>query len=341
MRRFIICLVLAALICLLMICLSPFYLLDLLFNLAAGWMFYCSRVLPQVRPSAAGILTAFICLAGLGCGTHLFLRWLTAQVQATQQAEGESTRPWPARRTVALVALTVLMFVAGIAAVGVTHQTAWLVNSPESIIKDTRGSLARTQLRHNLKQMALAMAMYSDEKGSLPPAASQDRDGRPLLSWRVLILPYVNQEKLYKEFQLEEPWDSLWNLRLLPQMPFIYAPLSDTYTATGYRTHWQVFTGEGTAFDGKCGLSLKKDFPNGLANTLLIVESARAVPWTKPEDLPYTASRPLPPLGNFSQDYFLSALADGGVLSVERTESEQAIRALITRNGAENERPKQ
>jgi len=339
MRKFILCLSVAALVCLLIACLGFFYPLDLLFNLVAGWAFYCYRVLPLVRPSVAGILTALVCLGGLACGAHLFLRWLSGQLQASKQIKGEVLRSWPARRTVALLALIIMMFVAGISAVGMTHQTAWLVTSPEPLVADTRSSAARTQLLNNLKQMALAMIEYSDTNGVLPPAATWDDDGRALLSWRVLILPYLEHEALYKHFHLNEPWDSPGNIRLLPQMPSIYAPLSHNNVPNPCRTFCQVFTGPGTPFEGRRGLSLKKDFPNGWANTFLIVEAAQAVPWTKPEDLPYSASQLVRPLGYLIPDSFAAALADGTIRRVERTESEQTIRALITRNGGEGQAP--
>jgi Protein of unknown function (DUF1559) len=334
-RAWLIGLSLGALTCLLLSCLiGAVYPFDFLVNLVAGWAFYAARVLPQVRPSATGILTALVCLGGLAWGSHVFLRWLSAQAQAAKPAEEEGSRPWPARRTLALVTLVVLMFVAGIAVVGVAHQTAWLVTSPEPLVEGSiRKLAARTQSRNNLKQIALTMHSYFDANGSLPPAAIWDKQGRPLLSWRVLLLPYLEADNVYKKFHLDEPWDSPWNIRLLAEIPAIYIPLGENDDANGFRTRWLVFTGRGTAFEGKSGLNLKTDFPNGRANTFLIVESARAVPWTKPEDLPYSPDMPLPPLGNLIPDYFLSALADGSVLNVERTTSEATIRARITRNG--------
>ncbi|HTU19628.1 MAG TPA: DUF1559 domain-containing protein [Gemmataceae bacterium] len=125
------------------------------------------------------------------------------------------------------------MFVAGIAVVGIGHQTAWLLTSPEPALTSGREPTARSQSHNNLKQMILAMYNYQDTvmEHSLPPAALVDRQGRPLLSWRVLILPFLEQQNLYNEFHLDEPWDSPHNLRQLPRMPKVYSSPSFQKTA--------------------------------------------------------------------------------------------------------------
>jgi hypothetical protein len=125
-------------------------------------------------------------------------------------------------------------------------------------------------------------------------------DGAPLLSWRVLILPYIEQGNLYKRFHLDEPWDSPNNLALLSAMPRVYAPPPDlpaSVRAGPSGTFYQVFVGEGTAFEGPQGLRLHDDFPDGTANTILVIEAGEPVPWTKPDDLRYKADEPLPSLG--------------------------------------------
>ncbi|HLW65774.1 MAG TPA: DUF1559 domain-containing protein [Gemmataceae bacterium] len=83
-----------------------------------------------------------------------------------------------------------------------------------SSMAKVRPSATRSQSKNNLKQLALAMHNYHDTLGHLPPAASKDSNGQPLLSWRVAILPFVEEEKLYKQFHLDEPWDSPNTVRL-------------------------------------------------------------------------------------------------------------------------------
>ncbi len=180
-----------------------------------------------------------------------------------------------------------------------------------------------------LKQLALSMHRYHDAHKELPPAAYYSKDGKPLLSWRVGLLPYLGYKELYEQFHLDEPWDSAHNKKLLAQMP---AELAFGDTAKQGLTHYQVITGKGTAFDGKQGLRLPADFPDGTSNTILIVEAKDAVPWTKPADLPYDAKKPLPRIGGLFKDGFHVALADGAVRFVSRKISERTLRFAITRD---------
>ena len=74
----------------------------------------------------------------------------------------------------------------------------------------------------DLKELALALRSYNDAYGHFPPAAVSDKSGKPLLSWRVLMLPWIQQGKLFKEFHLDEPWDSDHNKKLLEKMPPLF-----------------------------------------------------------------------------------------------------------------------
>src|SRR5262249_37168712 len=96
-------------------------------------------------------------------------------------------------------------------------------------------------------------------------------------------------------------------------------------------TYYQVFTGQGTAFEGVRGLRVT-DFADGTSNTLLIIEAGEPVPWTKPADLAYDAKQPLPKLGGPFKDRIHAALADGSVLALKKDFGEQAMRTLIVRN---------
>jgi hypothetical protein len=188
---------------------------------------------------------------------------------------------------------------------------------------------------NNLRQIALAMHSYAEAHDRrLPPAAVFGKDGRPLLSWRVLLLPYLDpeQKELYGQFRLDEPWDSPHNLPLLKQMPVVYKHPGFEATNDPCNTHFRVFVGKGTAFEGAHGLHLKNDFTSGLANTILVVEAAEAVPWTKPDELPYAADQPLPAMGNLWKDTgFYIVLGDCSVRCIEPQDSEAELRKAITR----------
>jgi hypothetical protein len=186
---------------------------------------------------------------------------------------------------------------------------------------------------NNLKQLALGMHRYHDKHKEFPTATYDDKDGKPLLSWRLALLPYLGHQDLYEQFKLEEPWDSAHNKKLLARIPDVFAPVRNAPKEKGM-TYYQVFTGKGAAFDGKQGLGIAQFF-DGTSNTILIIEAKDAVPWTKPADLPFDVKKPLPKLGGLFKDGFHAALADGSVRYIDRSITENTLRSAITRNGGE------
>ncbi|HTU21321.1 MAG TPA: DUF1559 domain-containing protein [Gemmataceae bacterium] len=206
-------------------------------------------------------------------------------------------------------------------------------------VSKVRDAAARQQSINNLEQMGLGMHNYNDVNDGLPPAGIGDpgkppAQRKPLLSWRVAILPYVEQQQLYSQFKLDEPWDGPNNIKLLGKMPKIYQLPGDDKTKTDH-THYQVFVGNGAAFDKTKNHTLA-DFRDGASKTILIVEAENAVPWTKPEDVPFDPSKPVLPLMSryFSRSFHV-ALADGSVRRVVPQISEQTFKAAITRSGGE------
>jgi hypothetical protein len=183
--------------------------------------------------------------------------------------------------------------------------------------------------------LALAMHNYESTHGHLPPAVVYGADGKPLHSWRVLILPYIEQGPLYERFRLDEPWDSPHNLALLPEMPGTYAPPGRKKAKVPpYHTVCQVFHGPGAAFEGLEGFPLE-DFADGTSNTILIVEAGEPVPWTKPQDLPYHPDRPLPDLTPLFKDGIRAIMADATRRFIKTDTPEEVLRAAITRSGGE------
>jgi hypothetical protein len=190
------------------------------------------------------------------------------------------------------------------------------------------------------------MHNYHDANKHFPPAVVCDKEGRLLLSWRVLLLPYLDEEDLFKRFHLDEPWDSPHNIQLLDQMPDLFAlpPWGTREWCEPHSSFYQVFVGSGAAFEGCQGMTLPSDFPDGSSNTILIVTASKAVPWAKPEDVTYVPDLPIPPLGvlmryptpqiTTTSPLISFACADGGAHSVNAKHfSEKTLRALITRNG--------
>jgi hypothetical protein len=170
----------------------------------------------------------------------------------------------------------------------------------------------------------------------MPAAAIYGRDGRPLLSWRVAILPQIEEHWLFKQFKLDEPWDSEHNKKLLERMPKVYAPVGGN-PKEPYSTFYRVFTGPNTPFPGREPSRFPASFLDGTSQTILIVEAAEAVPWTKPDELVFDPSKPMWPLlgGVFAEGAHV-ALADGSTRFLDRKRlTEKTLHAAITPAGNE------
>jgi tRNA A-37 threonylcarbamoyl transferase component Bud32 len=171
----------------------------------------------------------------------------------------------------------------------------------------------------NLVQLGIGLEDYVAEHQRLPPAAIAAKDGRPLLSWRVALLPHIGEGKLYRQFKLDEPWDGPHNKTLLDRMPSLYGP-------RGSASPYRAFTGPGTAWEDREGTPLSA-IKNGAANAIVVVDAAERVPWTKPEELPYRPNQPLPRLGP------RALFADGSVRRLTPGLDEKARRGLISSSG--------
>ena len=109
------------------------------------------------------------------------------------------------------------MFVAGLATVGITHQVAWLLLTPEKLVMGGGASEAarRAQSTNNLKQIGLALSVYLQEYNSFPAAVTIDRLGRPLYGWQAMILPFIEQNELHDRIDFGIPWDDTHNAAAL------------------------------------------------------------------------------------------------------------------------------
>jgi hypothetical protein len=181
----------------------------------------------------------------------------------------------------------------------------------------------------------LAFHNYESQHGSLPPAAVCGSDGRPLLSWRVLLLPYLEQDDLSKQFKYDEPWDSPHNLQLLDRMPKQYeAPWKKIIDVPPHHTVLHVFVGPGTAFEPGCKLKFA-DFPDGTSRTLLYIEGGEPVPWTKPEWIEFDPDRPVQVTGLFRSGARSGTVDGAGYKMIANDTDWATLRAAITRNGNE------
>lgn len=209
------------------------------------------------------------------------------------------------------------------------------------------------QIRLRLQQIGVAMHDHiAANKGALPPTCTiaylKDREHLPRLglSWRVLLLPYLNQKDLFAQFKLDEPWDSEHNRKLIVKMPAVYAsPAGSPGEANPGETHMQVFThvtpfgfAQGSSpFAYSANIAFQKlppcriqDIVDGSSNTFLVVEAAKPVIWTKPEDVK-VSDTPLPELGHTVDGVFHVCMADGSVRQFSRRASTFDIRVAIGR----------
>jgi prepilin-type processing-associated H-X9-DG protein len=202
-------------------------------------------------------------------------------------------------------------------------------------IRSSREAARRAECTNNLKQIGLAMHLYHDANGCFPPAAIVDKDGRPLLSWRVAILAYIDSGALYAKLHLDEPWDSPHNRSLLEPTPRVYACPSDQDRKPGM-TGYQAVIGPSTAFTPDFKPLKMSDFTDGLNMTLLVGESRQAVPWTKPEDVAFNMTIPNSGLGSFHgyhNNGFNVLMGDGAVRFIQRTIPQETLEAILTPNG--------
>ena len=221
----------------------------------------------------------------------------------------------------------VLVAVAAVTSLGTT------ANATFQSVEVGGGPDGRPAAEGRLRAVAAAFDAYHADHGRYPPAALRGRDGTPLLSWRVALLPYLGQKELYREFKLDEPWDSLHNKKLIARLPAAFRK-PFTYPKDDGRTNTLVVTGPGTLFDGSAGVR-KADVADGLGRTMSAVEAGggRTVYWTKPADLTFAPGRPPDVFGPWDSGSCWAVFADGSVRALTKKEDGPRLSALITRAG--------
>lgn len=184
-------------------------------------------------------------------------------------------------------------------------------------------------IRSKLKAIALAFLRLHDTRKTFNPGVRLNE--APQLSWRVYLLPFLDQDPLYRRFNLKEPWDSPTNRELLKFMPEVYRSGADN----GESTHFVVMTGKDTLFSPGRSASMR-NCRDGASNTLLVMHAGggTSVPWTKPEDVPFDLANPLRGITPVN-DNFEFAMVDGSVLSLSASAGPDIFAALVTPNGGE------
>jgi hypothetical protein len=201
-----------------------------------------------------------------------------------------------------------------------------------------RASL-RSQCKNNLKQIGLALHNYADTYGSFPPAYIADENGRPMHSWRVLILPYLDQAPLYNQYRFDEPWDGPNNRKLASTILAVFNCPSDDHGGTGNAstmTNYVAIVGPETPWPER-GATKIRDITDGTSATLLVVEVANSgIHWMEPRDLhvvqmaPTVNAKSGQGISSRHTGGAQSLIADGAVRFVPESLSAEILRAWLT-----------
>jgi prepilin-type processing-associated H-X9-DG protein len=237
--------------------------------------------------------------------------------------DGPRPKP-PPRRGLRLVELLAIIAILGV-----------LVALLLPATRSSRGAARRVQCVNNLKQIALALHNYESAHGALPPARTLDASGRPLHSWRTLILPFLEQEALYRSIDLARPWDDPVNARAYQAMPSVFrCPGADARPNT---TTYLAIVGPLACFHPDRPRRLEEIANDGAA-TLMLIEAGpeSAVPWMVPSDadeslvLGINATTRLDHAGGTN-----AAFVDGSVKFIAADQSAAERRRMMAISGRE------
>lgn len=155
-------------------------------------------------------------------------------------------------------------------------------------------------------------------------------DGKTKHSWRVAILPYLGQSSLYEQYRLDEPWDSEHNKQVMKSMPAVFR--SPTEPADTTSSAYYAIVGDETMFEPNGDGVRVEEITDGVSKTILLVKANREVPWTKPEDIPYSVNQPLPEFGGYFEGIISAAFADGSVRAISEGIDRRVLRSLIEKS---------
>jgi len=209
-------------------------------------------------------------------------------------------------------------------------------------VQKVRQAATRTQGVNNLKQLGLAFHNYESTYSNFPGNITDKKTGKALLSWRVAILPFIEQDNLYRQFKLDEPWDSEHNLKIAKIAIKLYTPPGQQVQQDSQgncMTPYQGLAGPSGLLEPGKKIRLA-NITDGTSNTILLVEAKNMVIWTKPDDVPFDPkagfAEPEKVFGGLSPNGFNSLFADGSVRFISNKIDQKILKALFTRNGGEN-----
>lgn len=325
-------LVVVAIVMISLTCLGLSAPLTVIVWLVIGWAIHLFRLVKEMVIDGDATLTAVVAIVLLVVGTHGFARLWRRRTPAV-----EAPQPWTWRWTASIIGLILCVAVAGIAAVGIAHQSVWLTLVPRWFEAGSlRHAVARTQSQNNLKQIALAAFDYHQQKKHLPAGATFDAAARPMHSWATLLLPYIEQDRVFEMVRLDVPWTHADNHKAFENEigqyinPSVSEPKHGPLAPCHYAANVHVM--------GAKSMRLQ-DITDGTENTLLFGEAAshfkawgQPLNWRDPalgiNHSPHGFGNPMMPGASF-------AFADGSVRFLKESISPEVLGALATPAGGE------
>lgn len=292
---------------------------------------------PRGKPATSGKAIAALLLSIANCLCLPFILTLPSLILGVlalmdiSRQKGRLTGKGMAITGIALTVAGNLVYVALVVVVLLVGPAALL---PAAL--NVQAASRRMETVNNLKQIGISMHNYHDTYKHFPPAPGMGPvpDAQPKLSWRVGLLPYVEQAPLFNQFNPQVAWDQQPNQPLISHRPKVYeTPIHPTTDLT--TTYIQVCTGPNSLFsDPKTPIRIPQSIPDGTSNTILTVQAmANPVPWTKPADIMMTPpGQPLPPglQKQPGQPKFVVGMCDGSVRIINRERiSDQTLRLAI------------
>jgi hypothetical protein len=250
---------------------------------------------------------------------------------------------------VGIICATLLLICGGgMAAVwiGCNRVAERVKTTTEAFVKEAQVSMKdqgeASETASKLRELGVKLDQHRVKHESFP-GDSYDATGKPLLSWRVHLLPLLNRADLHKKFKLDEPWDSPANRAFLKEMPGEYATGASRTKAGNEKTYFRGFSGPGAMFERVIGPPVNGGPPrgqnpqgvtDGLSGTIMLIEAGDPIEWTRPDEL--TLTDKIPAVGGISPQnpFFLVLMADGVVKKARRTIDPATFRALVNRQDA-------
>ena len=188
----------------------------------------------------------------------------------------------------------------------------------------------RTQCKNNLKQIGLALHSYHDAYGSFPPAYTVDSEGRPLHSWRTLLLPYLEHSNLYQQIDFSKPWNDPVNAAAFETSINIFQCPSSSIPKN--HTTYLGVSGPDSFFNATAARIIS-DITDGTSNTLTVVEVPydQSVPWMAPQDADEASILQLTENSKLAHTYgYQGLIADGSVRFISARIDRSTLGALLT-----------